>query len=126
MELITRFHKEIKQNTRLTLRSYVRLDKKMLYFSAACNVDLGIVPTLYAHFVNDDDRWFFYINEEKDGFYLTEMNGKNSCAVINTSLSELFKKRTRCSIGCKFPVVATGSKQKDCVLYEIKINEVFE
>lgn len=125
METINRFHKEIKQNTRVTLKNYMRLDKKMLYFSASCNLELGILPTLNIHFINDDDRWFFYVNNDEDGFYLTELNGKNACAAINSTLSNLFKKRTRCADGTKFPVVITPNKIKDHHIYEIKINEAF-
>lgn len=130
MELINKKHKDITSNSRVDLVDYVRPDKKEFYFSAGCNVHLGIIPGLYVHFINDGDRWLFYLNTDTDGFLLlarqTAKAQKKSPIIVNLSLLKLFLKRTNCSAGSKFPVRQTQQKIKDCVVYEIFINEVFE
>jgi len=126
MEIINKRHDDISSNRRVDLAAYMRLDDKILYFSAACNFQLGIISGLNIHFINDDDRWLFYLNTDKDGFELCSIHNKNSCMVISASLCALFRKRTKCYNGSKFPIIMTQAKQKDCPIYEILINKAFE
>lgn len=126
MEVINRLHKGIKQNQRLTLSNNVRVERKMFKFSAGCGLELGIVGGLYMHFINDDDKWLFYINSEKDGFPITSVHNKNATMVTNSSLCQMFFKKTRCSENCKFPVRITDAKVKDAPVYEILINQPIE
>jgi hypothetical protein len=126
MEVINKRHDDISSNRRVDLAAYMRLDEKILYFSAACNFELGIMGGLNIHFINDDDRWLFYLNSDKDGFLLCNVHNKNSCMVISTSLCLLFRKRTKCAIGSKFPIVMTKAKKEDAPIYEIMINKAFE
>lgn len=125
MEIINRTHKDITQNTRVTLSDYLRVEKKEFYFSSGCNIHLGIIPGMFMHFINDDDRWLFYLNMDNDGFETLERKGKNSCLVINSSLSNLFFNRTRCSQGIKFPIIKTSAMINKCPVYEILINKSF-
>lgn len=125
MEIINKNHDDITFNQRVELAEYLRVEKKEFYFSAACNINLGIIPDLYMHFINDDDRWLFYLNNEDDGFKTLRRLGKNSTLVINASLCSLFLRRTKCGTGTKFPIVKTESKIKNAPIYEIKISKAF-
>jgi len=126
MEVINKRHDKILVNTRINLAAYMRIEEKMMYFSAACNVHLGLTGGLYMHFINDDDRWLFYVNSDKDGFETIHRHPKLSFLVANTHLCNLFLKRTRCSLKNKFPIEKTEAKMKDAPIYEIMINKVFE
>lgn len=125
MEVINKKHKDILHNVRVELACYMKVDTRNLYFSAGCNFELGIISGLFMHFVNDGDRWLFYLNDDQDGFAISAKKGKSSCSVNNASLCALFLKRTKCSLGNKFPIVISEQKIKDCPLYEILINKVF-
>lgn len=126
LEIINKKHKYITVNTRVELANYIRVELKEFYFSAGCNVNLGIVPGLFMHFINDEDRWLFYVNQDKDGFPLLERKSKKSLLITNSSLSVLFFRRTRCSVSAKFPIKLTEAKMKDCPVYEIMLNKPIE
>ena len=125
MEIINKQHEDITFNQRVELAEYLRVEKKEFYFSAACNLNLGIIPGLFMHFINDDDRWLFYLNSEDDGFKTIARSGKNSALVVNVSLCSLFLRRTRCGAGTKFPIKKTEAKINNNPIYEILINKAF-
>lgn len=125
MEIINKVHEKILSNVRVDLSDYLRVEEKVMYFSAGCNLHLGIISGLYMHFINDDDRWLFYLNSENDGFATIPHKGKNCTLVMNKSLSELFRKRTNTSINSKFPIRMTKAKQNDAPIYEIDLTKPF-
>ena len=125
MEIINKQHDEITFNQRVELAEYLRVERKEFYFSAACNLNLGIIAGLFMHFINDDDRWLFYLNDETDGFPTLVRPNKNSCIITNASLCSLFLRRTRCGSGTKFPIKMTEAKINNNPIYEILINKAF-
>lgn len=111
MEIVNKKHKEITSNQRIDMAAYFKIESdKAVYFSAAACIDFGIIPGLYMHFVNDGHLWFFYCNNEKDGFKITGRKGKNCALICDASFVNLLKKRMLICEGTKFPVVLSNSK----------------
>lgn len=94
-----------------------------MFFSAGACREFGIQPGLFLHFVNDGDKWYFYCNDDKDGWALLGKEGKTSARIANASLIQLFLKRTGRAIPCKYRLMLTGSKMKGCALIEIMLNQ---
>lgn len=125
MEVINKKHKDILHNVRVGLTCYMKVDTRNLYFSAGCNIELGIISGLFMHFINDGDRWLFYVNDDTDGFATTSVKNKSSCLVNNASLCAMFLKRTKSDIGNKFPIVISEKKINNSPIYEILIDKKF-
>ena len=127
METINKRHDAITSNQRVDLASYFKLESdKAVYFSAGAGFEFGLIPGLYIHFMNDGDKWFFYCNDDTDGFKLIARPGKNSVLVVSASLVKLIQKRTCCSIGSKFLVTRTNSVLKGQHIIEINFNRLIE
>lgn len=130
MEVINRKHKAISPKPRVSPDPYVRIEGgKALYFSAAAGKHFGMVEGLYVHFHNDGDRWYFYCDNDVDGFKLCPRNAgdsgvsDNATLIRDRSLVSLIIKRRGCSIGGKYPIAETGSKHKGNPLLEILFNK---
>lgn len=125
METINKRHDEITSNQRIDLAAYFKLEsEKAVYFSAGAANEFGLIPGLFIHFVNDGDKWFFYCNDDKDGFKLISRPGKNSTLICDASLVKLISKRTKVSIGAKFLITDTKSVLKGTGLLEINFNKI--
>jgi len=129
MELINRKHESINEKTRLRLEAYFKIaDDRTVIFSAGCVIKYGLTPDLYVHFQNDEFRWYFYVNNDPDGFKLRPASGqgRKPVAIDNKSLIDLIKKRALISTGTRFPVSVTKSKLKNDHLFEIEFHKPLE
>lgn len=126
METINKLHKEITSNQRLDLAAYFKISNdRTIYFSAKAADDFGLFPGLYMHFMNDEDRWYFYCNNEEDGFKIIERLEKNSVIICSKSLVHLIIKRMNISIGTRFPIELTANKLKADHMMEINFRKPF-
>ena len=120
MEIIDKSHKEIKVGRRLEYAIYFRVVNDLeIYISTGACEAYGLSYGLYAHFVNDEDRWYVYFDSDPDGFQLLERTGKSACRIRSKSLVALFIKRTHHDIPCKFQMKLTEAKQNGNHLIEI-------
>jgi hypothetical protein len=129
MELINRKHNEISEKTRLRLEAYFKIyDEGSCFFSAGAVINFGLSPGLYVHFHNDELNWYFYCNNDSDGFKLSAASGQGRKPVLicNKSLVNLIRKRTGCIIGTRFPIKLTSAKQNGDHLLEINFGKPFE
>ena len=124
MEIINRLHEDIFANQRVALEAYFKVETtKNILLSAGASLKYGLIPGLYIHFVNDENKWYFYCNGDNDGFRLLNRPNKNSVIICNSHLVTLFLKRTSCQIPCKFPLRLTKAKKDGCSLIEIQTNK---
>jgi len=126
MELITKKHEEITSNQRVDLAAYCRINEKHLYFSAGACINFGLVPGLFIHFQNDEQKWYLYGTTDTDGFELIARPGKNSAIICDVSLLKLMMKRTGVSVGSKFPIQKINAKLNGSQLLEINFNKPIE
>lgn len=129
MELINKKNDKITAKTKVDLDVYLKIEHELsILFSAGAAIKFGLVPGLFIHFQNDEDRWYFYCNTDKDGFQLCSIGGKGrkGIRVSNKALVNLIRKRTLVSIGTKFPVILTNCKFNNHHLLEICFNKPFE
>ncbi len=111
MEVINKSHEKIFVNERVHLSSYVSFNnRKAIYFSAGASRELGMKAGMKVNFINDEDMWMFYLDNNEDGFELVEREDKNAVLLCNAPLIELFLKRTRCGIPSKFPLRLTNAE----------------
>lgn len=126
MEVINRTHDKITSNKRVDLAAYFKIEsEKALYLSSGF-ADGEINPYHFIHFINDDERWLFYCNEDNDGFTLTQRKPKKCLLICSASLVALFIKRTKHSVGSKFLIRKTESVKNDAPIFEIMFNKIIE
>lgn len=124
MELINKRHGDITSNQRVDLAAYFKMEnERVVYFSAGASIAFGLMSGLYMHFQNDDDRWYFYCNDDTDGFPLISRSGKNSILICDASLVKLICKRTKKTIGTKYLIQSLNSRFKGIQLMEILFNK---
>ena len=128
MEIINKSHHQIRSNKRVDLAAYFKVErsKKAIYFSTGAADQYGIMPGIRVNFINDDDDWFFYCDNNKDGFLLTNRSGKKAGLLCDTSLVHLFLKRTRTSPETKFPITLTKNEVYGCPVFKIELNKPIE
>ncbi len=123
METINRFHPEITQKSSDTLAAYIKMENGSIHFSEDACVNFGITSGLFAHFVNDDDRWYFYVNRENDGWGIVTHPLKMGAFIFSESLSILIQKRTKQSLFTKFPVKRAHATLHGRPILEICFNK---
>ena len=125
MEIINKKHKEITVNKTVGGKTFIKFhNEKQIYFSITAVRELGLGPGLFLHVVNDENKWFFYVNNDNDGFPLTQQSDRNTLDIFNQALIHLFIKRTNHSLPCKFPLRITGHKKDGHHLIEILHNSL--
>lgn len=103
MEIINKKHKDIKPFKRMDSTSYIDFyNKNEIHFSAAATSEFNLKIGKFAHFINDEDYWYFCVNDDKDGFEIKASHRRYSVAIYNGALAKLFMAKTRCSFGTKF------------------------
>lgn len=129
MELVNVKHEFICEKTRLRMTPYFRLNgDESVYFSSAAVEEYGLFPGLYIHFQNDGDRWYFYCNNDTDGFLLCHQarRGKGASVIWNKALVKLFLKRSDVDLDKKYPFILTNAKLKSDHIFEIDFRNPFE
>jgi hypothetical protein len=125
MEIINKRHEQIFKNERVELASYIRFDESgdKIYFSAGAAREFGLQPGLTAHFINDENHWLFYCDDDKDGFKLFGRKNKKAIEIFNASLVNLFVKRNRVHLPSKYPLKLSNAKLDGKQLIEINLNK---
>lgn len=123
MEIINKRHEDLRLSRRTESMPYINFntDKQILFSVHAVRL-LGLQPGLFIHFVNDDDLWYFYINDDKDGFEIFAREGKTNTFLYNAHLVVLFLKRTGCRLRSKFFLEKTEVRYKGYQLIRIHTN----
>lgn len=127
MEIINKKHEDIIANRRTNALAYLNFlqDGKGILFSTKAVVSFGICAGMFAHFINDDDRWYVIFNTDKDGFEIFEKKTKRNLFVHNSHLVNLFLKRTKRSLPCKCVLKIADAKIKGCQLIELDLKNIF-
>lgn len=87
MEVINKSHEKIFINERTHLASYIKFNnKKAIYFSSGASREFGLRAGLNINFINDEDEWLFYLDNNEDGFELLEREDKNAVILCNAPL----------------------------------------
>jgi len=127
MEVINKNHSSILFNKRLEKVAYINFyNENEIHFSSCAVRDLKIRIGSYVHFINEDDEWFFYINNDKDGFCVQDSNRRNNVSIYNGSLIKLFMKRTGRTWPVKYPLKETKMEQHESMVFKIEINKPIE
>jgi len=117
MELINKTHPAIGK-INIETSTFVTMFDKGIRFSAASVDEFGIFAGLHMHFLQDDDRLYFYVNSDTDGFPLTQIDGER--VVLNsTPLIRLLGKKLNVDPQLRYMVRQTSNKLKGDHLLEI-------
>lgn len=121
MEIINKRHEDLRLSRRTTSMPYMRIaNAKEIMFSVYATRWLGLEKGLYVHFINDDNDWFFFVNDDADGFEIQFRPAKNHSFLFNTHLVKLFLNRTNRNIGDNFFLEKTNrAKIKGCEIIKI-------
>jgi len=122
--VINRTTPEIVVNNRHSGLDFISIDEKGFYFPKQISFSIKAATNKYIHFINDDDYWAFYVNEDKDGFPFSM--DKQSYRVNDRALSRLFLRTTNRECGDRLLVKYTKAKHNGGYLYEIHTKESVE
>lgn len=126
LEIINRRHEEIFANRRTHALAYINfVNSKNILFSVKAVRSFGIYEGMFAHFVNDGDRWFVYFNDDADGFPIVARKNKTNLYICSMHLIKLFAKRAGRKFPCKCILKLTGAKSKGRELIELDLNTIF-
>jgi hypothetical protein len=121
MEVINRKSVSIINGTlRSRQRHYVKVNNSQLYFTAAVVRDLGIKEGDYVQFMNEGDKWQFFIDDNEDGFKLTPCRTKGGFDITSSALCKLIQKTTGYTTVKQYQVIKTGAENDRCPIYELK------
>lgn len=122
MEIINKKSIAIKNNTGRSLQRYwIVVYNGNIYFTVAIVRDCGLKVGEYMHFLNEDKKWYFFTNDDKDGFVITPVKTKGGVNVNNSALCRLIRRSMGYSENKtkKFRVEKTSMMQDKCPVYEI-------
>jgi hypothetical protein len=120
MEIINKKHEDLRLSRRTESTPYINFNTaKQILFSVHAVRWLGLNEGLYVHFVNDGDDWYFYVNDDKDGFEVFSREGKTNMFLYNAHLVSLFLKRTGWPLRSKFLLEKTQARVKGSQLIKI-------
>lgn len=129
MEVINKSHEDISKGEKLYLPAFIKFgENNTVSFSAGAVKDFGLTEGMYVNFVNDGNEWWFYCDNNKDGFLLSARKDakRRQLYVYNGSLISLFIKRTQMSCPVALKLSATKAYQNNCALIKIEINKPLE
>lgn len=127
MEVINKRHSDIEFKKKLDNVPYINFyNENEIHFSARAVEKLKILIGTYAHFINDNENWFFYVNNDKDGFSIQASNRRYATCICNGSLVRLFLKRTGREVPVKYPLTITKMEHETNPIFKIELNKPFE
>lgn len=91
-------------SARATYPASVTVLTKGLYFNLTAERYFGLEEQVYLHFLNDGSKWFFYLDQSKDGFQLVRTESAKGLFAFSTGLVRMFQN-------------STGHKDKRAVFY---------
>lgn len=120
MELVNKKSMAIKNGTgRAAQRHYVAVREKGLYFTVAIAREVPLRIGEYVHFMNEGNRWQFFVNDDKDGFPLTPVIKKGGFNITSSALAKLIQKTTGYTTTKNYEVRKTGGEQDKCPIFEL-------
>lgn len=96
--------------------SFVTITEAGMYFPKQTAFIAGIKEGRYVHFINDGDYWAFFVNDDLDGFPVTNTKGYLIC---NRTLSRLFLRSVKKKLRDRFYVVPTNAEHHGNKVWEI-------
>ncbi|MFL5810050.1 MAG: hypothetical protein ACJ749_11055 [Flavisolibacter sp.] len=122
MIVINKNHPDILANA--TGKNYVFVSIRNgndFYFSSAAARQFGLKAGKFLHFLNEGKQWFFYQNDDSNGFMLNKdsKESSNALRVVNKPLVEMFRKTVVNGGYVKFFLIKASMKHKDQELVEI-------
>lgn len=101
--------------------AFVSPRPRFLFFSKAAARLCGLTHDKFIHFINDQNYWAFYLNDNIDGFELKPCS-KNSGAfyVYSSGLAEIFTETVECEYGERFFIDKTSGFVSEDPIFEIQ------
>jgi hypothetical protein len=122
MEIINKKSLAIKNNTGRSMQRYwIVVYNGHIYFTVAIVRDCSLKVGEFMHFMNEGKKWYFYTNDDKDGFAITPVVTKGGININNSALCRLIRRTMGYSETKtkKFKVVKTSLIQDKCPVYEL-------
>lgn len=129
MEIINKGHQEITEREKISLVPSIRFGfNNTITFSAKAVKDFGLKEGLTVNFINDENEWWFYCDNNEDGFRINERKSRSrkDVYIYSGSLIVLFLKRTKMSCPVKLLLTETNAKKNGCTLIKIETNKPIE
>ena len=121
MNVINRKTKEIRlQHGKFLNNQYLTIDAqhKIYITKGACTLcDLTIND--YVHFLNEDDDWRFYVDDNADGFKPTPVATKGGVNINHKGLTRMILKSTGFPQGKRFYVQKTNTLHDRCPVFRL-------
>jgi hypothetical protein len=123
--IINRTTPEIIANNRHSGLDFITIKERGFYFPKNISFELKVSASRFIHFINDDDYWCFYVNDDKDGFKFSLDKG-GSYMINDRALSRMFIKSTNMKNGDRLLVKSTKTKNNGATVYEIHTKETID
>ena len=121
MELINRRTKEVVVNgRRQTTRMYLTVEPHRIYFTSTVGRECEMEVGLFVQFLNEDNIWQFYVDDNPDGFKLTPVKSKNAFHITNSGLINMILKSTGHKAPKQFKVERTLRFQDNNPVFLLK------
>lgn len=132
MGIINKNSEEIKKYRRYGTGAdaFVRVYDSRMYFTESASKMCGMQIGDFVHFINDGLEWCFYVNDDKDGFLVSQgQNGRKSYKdrdsknICNVGLIRLFRATTGFSHDTSFVIEKTNAFHDKCSIFIIKTDK---
>lgn len=127
LQVINKNHKDISFFKKSEKTPYISFyNSREVHFSTAATEKFNLRIGMYAHFINDENYWYFAVTNDKDGFEIKVSNRRNSVAIFNSSLVKMFLSATGQPVGTKFLITPTQMEFQGKEVYKIDIHNPLE
>lgn len=121
MELINRTSKKLRlHDGRSITRLYATIGDGKIYFTSTATLVCELGIGLYVHFLNEGSDWNFIVNDDTDGFKLTQVKAKNGFHITNAGIVNLILSSTGHKSIKKFHIQKTSAMHDKCPVFSIK------
>ena len=127
MALINKNHPQIIEGRTGRNLIYLTITDKRIFFTKAAALVYGLKAGKYLQFINEGAEWFFYQDDNTDGFSLLEDGKKNGAVqMINASLVRMIRKSLKLSGKKKFFFAPADHNRNGAKLFEIYTHKSYE
>jgi hypothetical protein len=126
MELINRESKEVRQYRKTAPLSILIIrDTRVLYFTHGARNEFGLIADKYAHFFEEDGRWYFFQNREPTGFpfYTQPQRPSSGLYVFSAALIGLIMQKSPAQVAGGYKIKRTDRLYEKAPIFEILFNE---
>jgi hypothetical protein len=125
MEIINRKSKAILMSTsRSKGRVYMTIKDKKVYFTVAVARMCELNENLFVHFINDENDWRFFVNDDADGFKMSFQKDRGGYFISNVGLVNMILSSYGFKNAKRFSVEQTDLFQDKCPIYKITLDNV--